>query len=481
MVQQERNCLDWCGGTNRGYDSSDMQVWRGRFRQGLIAALALVLASRLILEESPIADWLVSPLLVSNEDNAADIIVVAGAGVVGPCEPNLSAVRRVLTAVSLWEASRAPMLMFTGGVPDDLDCAVSDVMADLAARLGVPRDRILTEATSTSTRENALYANPALRSLGVRRLLLVTDQLHMLRASRAFETLGYVVGRVSVPVYATNHGNIDMLNSAGREFAAIAYYWSRGWLTPSAQNASLPTGESVTTPHSASDYRALASSAPIVVLGASYAQGWILSPVAGSTVINAGVAGETTTEMAARFERDVLARAPRAVVIWGFINDVFRAPRAEVPAMLAKTRTNLTDMIARGQSAGVRVILATEVTLTERAGLVNWAMALTGRLLRRASYQDYVNALVEDTNRWIRQTAQENAIVLLDLAPVVSDASGRRLRRFAQGDGSHLTSDAYAALTRYSLPILERHLRAARARPADDTYPPEDHLHALAR
>ena len=209
--------------------------------------------------------------------------------------------------------------------------------------------------------------------------------------------------------------------------------------------------------------RASASAAPVVVLGASYAQGWVLSPIAGSTVVNAGVAGETTTEMAARFERDVLARAPRAVVIWGFINDVFRAPRAEAQATLATTRANLTEMIARGQAAGVQVVLATEVTLSERAGLVNWAMARAGRLLRRASYQDYVNGLVDETNGWMRQTAREKGLVLLDLAPVVSDANGRRRRQYAQADGSHLTNDAYAALTRFSRPILERHLGTPRS------------------
>ncbi|WP_291982177.1 YdcF family protein [Luteitalea sp.] len=208
-----------------------MQLGRRRFQQGLIVGLVLVLVSRFALEESPLADWLVSPLLVSNDHpETADMIVVAGAGVVGPCQPNLSAVRRVLSAVSLWDGRHAPLLMFTGGAPEGLDCAVSVVMADLAARLGVPRDRLLTETKSRSTRENAVQADQMLRPLGVRHLILVTDQLHMFRASRTFEALGYAVSRASVPVYATHRGNFDMLTSAVRESASIAYYWSRGWL-----------------------------------------------------------------------------------------------------------------------------------------------------------------------------------------------------------------------------------------------------------
>jgi lysophospholipase L1-like esterase len=89
-------------------------------------------------------------------------------------------------------------------------------------------------------------------------------------------------------------------------------------------------------------------------------------------------------------------------------------------------------------------------------------MAFAGRLLRKSSYQDYVNGHVRAMNAWIRQTARREGLLLLDLEPVVSGADGERRREFAQPDGSHLTSAAYDALSRYSVPILERHFRGAR-------------------
>jgi hypothetical protein len=40
---------------------------------------------------------------------------------------------------------------------------------------------------------------------------------------------------------------------------------------------------------------------------------------------------------------------------------------------------------------------------------------------------------------------------------VLASPDGDRRRVFAQPDGSHLTEAAYAALTRHSVPVLERH------------------------
>ena len=215
-------------------------------------------------------------------------------------------------------------------------------------------------------------------------MTLVTDRLHMLRASRSFAAQGYTVGRASVPVYATHRGNVDMLAGSFREAAALAYYWIRGWL--GSGTAALGVG-STTAADEATD-QAADSEGPVVILGASYAEGWRLEAVAGAPVLNKGVDGQQSFELAERFDRDVLAHAPRAVVIWGFINDVFRTPRAEIQPAMARARSSLSSMIARGQQAGLQVIVATEVPIATQAGWTNTATALVGRLLGRSSYQD---------------------------------------------------------------------------------------------
>ncbi len=442
-----------------------MRPWS--FRRGVLCGIVLIFAARLILDRSPLADWIVSPLLSTDTQGRADAIVVPGAGLVGPCLPNLSAVRRVLTAADLWREGRAPYLVMTGGAPGDLPCAVSDVMSALAVRMGVPADRVLTEATSRNTRENAYYAVPVLQSLDARRVVLVTDRLHMRRAGLAMGAQGYDVERVSVPVYATHHGNLDMLAMGLREYAALAYYKVRGWLTPvtppggsaTEGTTGMPNEIEITPPTQA-------VTGPIVILGASYAEGWKPAELAGVPVINRGVAGQQSFEMLERFDRDVVASAPRAVVAWGFINDVFRSPRPDMETALARARDSYTAMIAQGRAAGIEVILATEVTVTGRGEWMARLTTLAGSLLGRSSYQDYVNTHVVATNQWIRETAAREGLLLLDFERVVSGPDGRRRREFAQPDGSHLTEAAYAAMTRYAEPILARHFGGRPAPPA---------------
>ncbi|MFW6773689.1 GDSL-type esterase/lipase family protein [Nocardioides sp. CPCC 205120] len=66
-------------------------------------------------------------------------------------------------------------------------------------------------------------------------------------------------------------------------------------------------------------------------------------------VANTAVAGETLGEMAARFERDVLARGPEAVVIMGGTNDV----RLGLP--VADSLDALRAMVESARGAGAEV------------------------------------------------------------------------------------------------------------------------------
>jgi len=76
----------------------------------------------------------------------------------------------------------------------------------------------------------------------------------------------------------------------------------------------------------------------LVVIGASYTRGWNISEIAGLKVVNKGVNGNQSSEMLARFQADVIAVKPRAVIIWGFINDIFGSKRDEVNDTLEKVK-----------------------------------------------------------------------------------------------------------------------------------------------
>lgn len=102
----------------------------------------------------------------------------------------------------------------------------------------------------------------------------------------------------------------------------------------------------------------------IVVIGASYAGGWDPGrPIAGYRMVTRGVSGEQSSQILARFKTDALALKPDAVIIWGFINDVFRSDPARIDRTLARIRESLPAMVESARKAGVVPILATEVTV----------------------------------------------------------------------------------------------------------------------
>jgi lysophospholipase L1-like esterase len=340
-------------------------------------------------------------------------------------------------------------VLFTGGTREG-PCPVAESMVRLAREIGVPDRACMVETASFNTFENSERSAVLLRQAGAHRLLVVTDRLHMRRAAASFTRLGFEVNRASVPIYEGHVDNSDMLFAAAREAAALAYYGARGWLGPielrSPATAQGPADNTMTTK---------TASAPLVIFGASYARGWKPPALAGMPVVNLGVSGQQSFEMLDRFDRDVTPTGARAVVIWGFINDIFRGQNQDEAAI--KVRNSYTEMIARARAHGIEPILATEVTIRPSdswgetiAGLVGWALG-------KESYQDRINRHVLAVNAWLKDLARKERLLLLDFHSATSDEQGRRRPEFIDKDGSHITQAGYAALTAYATPILEGH------------------------
>jgi uncharacterized SAM-binding protein YcdF (DUF218 family) len=443
------------------------------FAAGAVAALVLLGLGRLVINETEFADRLIGPLIVSDTPGPADAIVVMGAGVTGACEPNRNGIARVLLAVRLWKQKRAPVVVVTGGGGSRNPCPIAEAMARLALEVGLDRGSLHRETASNSTHENGVLTAPLLRQLGARRVLVVTDMLHMRRSAETFESLGFTVERAAVPVYAGHTDNVDMLLSAVRESAALTYYRMRGWLQPPAGDmaeggatatAGTFAAHAAAQPKGSMSGNVSAPAGPIVVLGASYAGGWKLTDVAGVPVVNKGVAGEQSWEMLARFERDVVVHRPRAVILWGFINDVVRAPGTPegVDQAIARARDSYEKMIGLARSNGIEPIVATEVTVRPSDTWSETIGGWVGGLLGKQGYHARINGHVTTTNRWLVERAGRDGILVLDLQKALADTDGiRRRREFTKEDGSHITPAGYAALTTYARPILEAHLRAA--------------------
>ena len=214
------------------------------------------------------------------------------------------------------------------------------------------------------------------------------------------------------------------------------------------------------------DMHAADARSSIVVIGASYAKSWPVKQLAGRPVINRGVGGQETHDLLARFENDVVAERPFAVVIWGFINDIFRSPPEALAARKETIKRNVTEMVTLARRNGIQPVLATEVTMRGKASLKNTVMGWIGRALGKRSYADNINGHVQEINDWIRNYAKQQTIPLLDLQPVLAEADGLRKKEYTMEDGSHLTEAAYGALTRYAEPELPRLLAAASAKAA---------------
>jgi lysophospholipase L1-like esterase len=195
----------------------------------------------------------------------------------------------------------------------------------------------------------------------------------------------------------------------------------------------------------------------LVILGASYAGSWGTPPLPGFVVVNRGVGGEQTGGMRARFQDDVIAVRPKAVLIWGHINNVTQTGFGDAAKLTAVKKAAQDDylwMLQQARAAGIDVILATEIPLAEPTGFVNSAVAFVNGLRGKQSYATQVNREVRELNAFVRQLATREKLVLLDFEKVFAPEGGARKPEYAQEDRSHVTPAGYQALTRYAVAEL---------------------------
>ena len=204
----------------------------------------------------------------------------------------------------------------------------------------------------------------------------------------------------------------------------------------------------------------------IVILGASYAAGWNPTDSDGLQFINKGEGGQQSFEMLNRFDRDVLENKPRAVILWGYINDIFRSNRESVEATKARARESFLEMIRRALENDVEPILATEVTIRPKAGIKEAVAGFFGGILGKESYQSYINKHVMELNVWLRAEAESRNLQLLDFESALRGSDGYRLKKFAKDDGSHIPPAGYAALDAYAGPILREKYAGGGNRPS---------------
>ncbi|WP_374263298.1 YdcF family protein [Corallococcus sp. RDP092CA] len=142
----------------------------------------------------------------------AEVLVVLGARVLPGGAPSGALRARVEQAAELYHRGVAPWLLLSGGVgahpPSE-----ARVMRELAVAAGVPASACVLEEDSHSTEDNARSCARVLRERGARRVVVVSDPYHLLRARQCFRREGWEVATSPAPI-------------AGRMRAEERAYWT---------------------------------------------------------------------------------------------------------------------------------------------------------------------------------------------------------------------------------------------------------------
>ena len=153
--------------------------------------------------------------------------------------PNSAA--RVLEAVRVFHLIEPAWIVSSGGHPDphEIGEPIGVTMTAELVQFGVPASRIVLEATSRDTHDEAVVVTRMLHRLGVTQVVIVTSETHMPRSLGAFRAQGWNPIPATAPTSTvdmtlgdrwlpTGRG-LDLSAEVVHELGGIPYYWGRGW------------------------------------------------------------------------------------------------------------------------------------------------------------------------------------------------------------------------------------------------------------
>ena len=160
---------------------------------------------------------------------------------------------------------------------------------------------------------------------------------------------------------------------------------------------------------------------------------WLMQQHKDWRVLNRGVNAERTDQLAVRFDRDVLAEHPRAVVILAGVNDVYQGRPVEL------VKTQLRAMYDRAKRAGIQVV--------------------AGSIIPYNTATPEQNARMREINAWIAdQAARDTGIKFVDTRKAA--ASAQDLDRLSGSpDGLHPDVSGYRRMAEAIETVLLTALR----------------------
>ena len=160
---------------------------------------------------------------------------------------------------------------------------------------------------------------------------------------------------------------------------------------------------------------------------------WLMQAHPDWNVINQGVNGQRSDEIAARLEEDVIASKPAVVVIIAGVNDVYQGRSAQ------HVKTQLSDMYRRARAAGIRVV--------------------AGTIIPYDTATPEQNARMHEINMWIRMQAEAGLVTFVDTRSAVAAHDNPDLL-VSSPDGLHPDAAGYHRMADAIRPAIERALTA---------------------
>lgn len=204
------------------------------------------------------------------------------------------------------------------------------------------------------------------------------------------------------------------------------------------------------------DANRVTSSRPLVVfMGDSITDVWQQPRYGGffpgKPYADRGISGQTTAQMLLRFRPDVVALAPKAVVILAGTNDIAGNTG---PATDEEIEGNLASMTELAEAHGIRVVLSsiTPVSGSHQKPGDPAPPQTTRRPMDR----------IKAVNGWMKTYASAHGRVYLDYFSAMTDASGL-LREDLSLDDLHPNAQGYAIMAPLAEQAIERALAPAAA------------------
>ncbi len=184
---------------------------------------------------TPITNYIGAHFAVKPVIQPSEAIVVLGGGIRKGGMLNEQSLRRAVRGIELYKSNLAPRILFSGPASqEDPQAIEARVRVQLALSMGVPEHAIIQDEMANTTREESIRIAGILQGLNIHRILLVTESLHMRRATYLFERAGFQV--LSAPsdnlsVAATDAGGRLWLGvRIAEETAALIYYRLAGYI-----------------------------------------------------------------------------------------------------------------------------------------------------------------------------------------------------------------------------------------------------------